>query len=200
MVTDLAARALLRGSTRRHGRRDPRHSDADLLIVNGRIWSGDPQIPAREAVAIKENRIAAVDTELAARDAVSREATVIDGRAHRSAWGLIDAHNHTTWPQPRRWHRSTSAFLLLRADLTRVIGEVAEVTPPGRGSAVGPIGPNSRWSRRRVRISTKQPGTPSRVYHVSVHHALVGTPAMRARDHRRGPGSTGGRFVRDVAG
>ncbi len=65
----------------------------ELLIVNGRIWSGDPSNPRPEAVAIKENRIAAVGTDLAARDAVSREATIIDAGGRTVLPGLIDEHN-----------------------------------------------------------------------------------------------------------
>src|SRR5688500_3206956 len=105
----------------------------EFLIVNGRIWSGDPANPRPEAVAIKDNRIAAVGTDQAARDEVSREATVIDAGGRTVLPGLIDAHNHYLATAEAlasvnvRFPAVTS-----RADLTRVIGEVAEVTPPGR--------------------------------------------------------------------
>jgi predicted amidohydrolase YtcJ len=177
----------------------------ELLIVNGRIWSGDPANLRPEAVAIKENRIAAVGTDQAARDSVSREATVIDAGGRTVLPGLIDAHNHYLATAEAlasvnvRFPAVTS-----RADLTRVIGEVAEVTPPGRWiRAVG-----LDWSK----FPDGQPptgkdldeatlGHPVIVYHVSVHHALVNTPAMRERgitDAVQDP--PGGRFVRDEAG
>src|SRR5215207_10990471 len=105
----------------------------DLLIVNGRIWSGDPANPRPEAIAIKENRIVAVGTDQAARGAVSGDAVVIDASGRTVLSGLIDAHNHCLATAEAlasvnvRFPAVTS-----RADLTRVIGEVAEVTPPGR--------------------------------------------------------------------
>jgi predicted amidohydrolase YtcJ len=179
--------------------------DREVLILNGRVWSGDLSNPHAEAVAIKNDRIVAVGTEATARDAVSRHATVIDAGGRTVLPGLIDAHNHYLATAEAlasvnvRFPAVTS-----RADLTRVIGEVAEVTPPGRWiRAVGldwskfPDGqPPTRWDLDEATL-----GHPVIVYHVSVHHALVNTPAMRERgitDEVQNP--PGGRFVRDEAG
>jgi predicted amidohydrolase YtcJ len=177
----------------------------DLLIVNGRVWSGDPSNPRAQAVAVKEGRIAAVGTEATARGTVSRDATVIDAGGRTVLPGLIDAHNHYLATAEAlasvnvRFPAVTS-----RADLTRVIGEVAEVTPPGRWiRAVG-----LDWSKfpdgqppTRRDLDEATLGHPVIVYHVSVHHALVNTPAMRQRgisDAVQDP--PGGHFVRDEAG
>ncbi len=179
--------------------------DRDLLIVNARVWSGDPTNPRAEAVAVKEDRVATVGTEAAARGAVSRDARVIDAGGRTVLPGLIDAHNHFLATAEAlasvnvRFPAVTS-----RADLTRVIGEVAEVTPPGRWiRAVG-----LDWSKfpdgqppTRTDLDEATLGHPVIVYHVSVHHALVNTPAMRQRgisDDIKDP--PGGRFVRDEAG
>jgi predicted amidohydrolase YtcJ len=177
----------------------------DLLIVNGRVWSGDPSNPRPDAIAIKENRIAAVGTELTARGAVSGDAVVIDAGGRTVLPGLIDAHNHYLATAEAlasvnvRFPAVTS-----RAELTRVIGEAAEITPPDRWiRAVG-----LDWSKfpdgqppTRKDLDEATLGHPVIVYHVSVHHALVNTPAMRQRgitDAVRDP--PGGRFVRDEAG
>jgi predicted amidohydrolase YtcJ len=177
----------------------------DLLIVNGRVWSGDPSNPRAQAVAVKEGRIAAVGTEATARGTLSRDATVIDAGGRTVLPGLIDAHNHYLATAEAlasvnvRFPAVTS-----RADLTRVIGEVAEVTPPGRWiRAVG-----LDWSKfpdgqppTRRDLDEATLGHPVIVYHVSVHHALVNTPAMRQRgisDAVQDP--PGGHFVRDEAG
>lgn len=178
---------------------------ADLLIRNGRVWSGDPANPHAEAVAIQNDRIVAVGTEAVAWDAVSRDAAVIDAGGRSVLPGLIDAHNHYLATAEAlasvnvRFPTVTS-----RADLTRVIGEVAEVTPPGRWiRAVGldwskfpDEQPPTRWDLDEATL-----GHPVIVYHVSVHHALVNTPAMRERgitDNIQDP--PGGHFVRDEAG
>src|SRR5215210_879750 len=167
----------------------------DLLILNGQIWSGDPADPRPEAIAIKDHRIAAVGTELAARGAVSSDSVVIDAGERTVLPGLIDAHNHYLATAEAlasvnvRFPTVTS-----RSDLTRVIGEVAEVTPPGRWiRAVG-----LDWSKfpdgqppTRKDLDEATLGHPVIVYHVSVHHALVNTPAMRQRRITDpGPGST----------
>jgi predicted amidohydrolase YtcJ len=177
----------------------------DLLIRNGRVWTGDPSHPRAEAVAIADGKIAAVGTEAVARAAISRDAAVIDAGGRTILPGLIDAHNHYLATAEAlasvnvRFPAVTS-----RADLTRVIGEVAEVTPPGRWiRAVGldwskfPDGqPPTRWDLDEATL-----GHSVIVYHVSGHHALVNTPAMRERgitDRVQDP--PGGRFVRDEAG
>jgi predicted amidohydrolase YtcJ len=177
----------------------------DLLILNGRVWTGDPANPRAQAVAVKGDRVVAVGTEVVARDAVSRDAAVIDASGRTILPGLIDAHNHYLATAEAlasvnvRFPAVTS-----QADLTRVIGEVAEVTPPGRWiRAVGldwskfPDGqPPTRWDLDEATL-----GHPVIVYHVSVHHALVNTPAMRERgitDQVQDP--PGGHFVRDEAG
>src|SRR5215204_3009366 len=192
-------------STGKQGARERGLVAVDLLILNGRVWTGDPANPRAQAVAVKGDRVVAVGTEVVARDAVSREATVIDASGRTILPGLIDAHNHFLATAEAlasvnvRFPAVTS-----RADLTRVIGEVAEVTPPGRWiRAVGldwskfPDGqPPPRWDLDEATL-----GHPVIVYHVSVHHALVNTPAMRERgitDQVQDP--PGGHFVRDEAG
>src|SRR5215207_864760 len=192
-------------STGKKGARERGVVAADLLILNGRVWTGDPTNPRAQAVAVKGDRVVAVGTEVVARDAVSRDAAVIDASGRTILPGLIDAHNHYLATAEAlasvnvRFPAVTS-----RADLTRVIGEVAEVTPPGRWiRAVGldwskfPDGqPPTRWDLDEATL-----GHPVIVYHVSVHHALVNTPAMRERgitDKVQDP--PGGHFVRDEAG
>src|SRR5215212_4377717 len=177
----------------------------DLLILNGQVWSGDSTSPRAEAVAIRNNRIAAVGTAETAQGALSPDATVIDAGGRTILPGLIDAHNHyLATAEALASVNVRFPAVASRADLTRVIGEVAEITPPGRWiRAVG-----LDWSKfpdgqppTRRDLDEATLGHPVIVYHVSVHHALVNTPAMRQRgitDQVQDP--PGGRFVRDEAG
>jgi predicted amidohydrolase YtcJ len=177
----------------------------ELLIVNGKVWTGDPAAPTASAVAIRDNRIAAVGGEADARGAASRDATVIDAGGRTVLPGLIDAHNHyLATAEALASVNVRFPHVASRQNLTRVIGEVAEVTPPGRWiRAVG-----LDWSKfpdgqppTRDDLDAATLGHPVIVYHVSVHHALVNTPAMRERgitDAVTDP--PGGRFVRDTAG
>jgi predicted amidohydrolase YtcJ len=177
----------------------------DLLIVNGRIWTGDTANPTAEALAISGGRVVLAGMADAARGAVSRQATTIDAGGRTVVPGLIDAHNHYFATAEAlasvdvRFPRVAS-----RRELTRVIGEVAELTPPGRWiRAVG-----LDWSKfpdgqlpTRDDLDEATLGHPVIVYHVSVHHALLNTPALRQRGISEGiQDPPGGRFVRDEAG
>ncbi len=177
----------------------------DLLIQNGAVWTADMGNPRADAIAISGDRIILAGAREQALGALSRDVEVIDAGGRTVLPGLIDAHNH---------YLATAEALASvnvrfphvgsRADLTRVIGEAAELTPPGRWiRAVG-----LDWSKfpdgqppTRADIDEATLGHPVIVYHVSVHHALVNTPAMRERGiSDSAPDPPGGRFVRDEAG
>src|SRR5829696_6134464 len=81
-------------STGKKGARERGIVAADLLILNGRVWTGDPANPRAQAVAVKGDRVVAVGTEVVARDAVSRAAAVLDASGRPILPGLIDAYNH----------------------------------------------------------------------------------------------------------
>ncbi|MBA3415940.1 MAG: amidohydrolase [Chloroflexia bacterium] len=178
---------------------------ADLVITNGRVWTGDPDHPTAEAVALVDGRIRAVGTEAVARGAVSRDAAIVDADGRSVLPGLIDAHNHllataeSLASVDARFPHVTS-----RADLSRVVGERAELTPPGRwvrafGLDWSKFANGQPPTRRDLDEATL--GHPVVVYHVSGHHALVNTPALRERaidDAVQDP--PGGRFVRDETG
>lgn len=177
----------------------------DLLIVNGAVWTGDPANPRADAVAIADGKIVLAGSTETARGAVGRDAEVIDAAGRSVLPGLIDAHNHyLATAEALASVNVRFPVVTSRADLTRVIGDVAEVTPPGRWiRAVG-----LDWAKfpdgqppTRHDLDEATLGHPVIVYHVSVHHALVNTPAMRERgitDAVQDP--PGGKFVRDEAG
>ncbi|MCC7024800.1 MAG: amidohydrolase family protein [Thermomicrobiales bacterium] len=178
---------------------------ADILIRNGEIWTGDPANPRAEALALANGRVVLVGSEEAARGALSRDAVVIDAGGRTVLPGLIDAHNHyLATAEALASVNVRFPEVASRADLTRVIGEAAEMTPPGRWIR----GVGLDWSKfpdgqppTRDDLDAASLGHPIIVYHVSVHHALVNTPAMRERgitDAVQDP--PGGRFVRDAAG
>ena len=67
---------------------------ADLLILNGRVWTGVPSRPEAEAVAVVGGRVAAVGTmaDLAAwRGPATR---VLDAGGARVLPGFNDSHVH----------------------------------------------------------------------------------------------------------
>ena len=177
----------------------------DVVIVNGAVWTGDAANPLASAVAISRDRIVAVASNDEARGAVSREATVIDAGGRTVLPGFIDAHNHfLATAEALSSVNVRFPEVASRAELTRAIGEVAEVTPPGRWIR----GVGLDWSKfpdgqppTRDDLDAATLGHPVIVYHVSVHHALVNTPALKARGISNAvTDPPGGHLVRDAAG
>ena len=66
---------------------------ADLVLINGRVFTGDPARPWAEAVTIKGERIVAVGSS-AEIGAVSGAANTVDLGGRLLVAGINDAHNH----------------------------------------------------------------------------------------------------------
>ena len=71
---------------------------ADLLLVNGRIHTGDPTRPRATALAIAGERILAVGHDPAPmRDLLAPGAEVVDLGGRCVLPGLTDSHIHLSW-------------------------------------------------------------------------------------------------------
>ncbi len=68
-----------------------RAAEADLLLKNGRVWTGDPADPWAEAVAIRGSRILAVGNNGSVADLAGPHASVIDLRGRLAIPGFNDA-------------------------------------------------------------------------------------------------------------
>jgi predicted amidohydrolase YtcJ len=68
--------------------------DADLLLVNGRIWTADEAQPWAEAVAVRGDRVAAVGTSAQLASWRGAETRVIDLGGRLTTPGFIDNHTH----------------------------------------------------------------------------------------------------------
>ncbi|MBI4537991.1 MAG: amidohydrolase [Gemmatimonadetes bacterium] len=73
--------------------RVPREA-ADLVLVGGVIWTGDPAVPRAEAVAVRAGRIAAVGSDEEARTLVGPRTRVIELAGRMVMPGIIDSHTH----------------------------------------------------------------------------------------------------------
>ena len=97
---------LLLLSTLVHGQNAPTPSPSapDVIYVNARIWTGDGNYPAAQAMAIRGDRLLAVGSDAAVRALRGPNTRVVDLAGQRVVPGFIDGH----------WHLPTQA----RADLT----------------------------------------------------------------------------------
>jgi len=139
---------------------------ADLLLVNGRVYTLDPARPWAEAVAIDGDRIAAVGTtaEISARRGPSTRVIDLGGRF--ALPGFNDAHVHID---------STGSLLVganlldvhTAAPFTQRLAEAASRLPKGSWILRGDWGAYEQWntgstgSTRSMR-SIGSPFTPSR--------------------------------------
>ena len=84
----LLAAALLSGC-RREAPEAP-----DLIVLNGKVWTGDAARPEAEAIAIRNGRILTVANSDVVRAMASAETRIIDVEGRRVVPGFNDAHWH----------------------------------------------------------------------------------------------------------
>lgn len=76
------------------GAQAPAADKADRIFVNGRLWTGDPDRPRAEALAVRDTRILAVGSSREVRRLAEKETDVVDLKGRFVAPGFIDAHLH----------------------------------------------------------------------------------------------------------
>lgn len=70
------------------------HPPADLVVLNGKIYTVDPSHPRAEAVAVTGERIRAIGTGADIKEWIGPATRVIDARGKTVLPGFIDAHVH----------------------------------------------------------------------------------------------------------
>ena len=172
-----------------------------LLLTNGKIWTGDPQRPFAEAVAIEGNRIAAVGStaEISKRSADR----VIDLHGRLAVPGFIDNHTHFI----------DGGFELSRVQLrdaatqqefARRIGVYAKQSGAGAWITGGEWD-HTIWSPpalpTRQLIDALTPANPVFVSRLDGHMALANSVALElAGVTRETPDPPGGTIVHDANG
>src|SRR5437899_6075377 len=67
---------------------------ADVVLINGKVWTVDPAKPEVEAVAVWRGRILAVGTSEEVKKLVGQRTRVIDLKGRRVLPGFYDSHVH----------------------------------------------------------------------------------------------------------
>ncbi len=73
---------------------DPPRLTADLVLVGGKVWTGDQHLPEAEALAIRRDRIVHVGSTADVRALVGPSTRVIDLQGRRVVPGFNDSHLH----------------------------------------------------------------------------------------------------------
>jgi predicted amidohydrolase YtcJ len=176
---------------------------ADLLLLNGKIWTGNNKQPEAEALAILGNRIVAVGTTAQIRKLAGANTRIIDLKSRRVVPGFNDAHVHFFDGG------AGLASVQLRdaktlADFRDRIGAFAKKLPKGRWVL------NGNWDHEnwqpaalptRQLIDAVTPDNPVFINRLDGHMCLANSLALKlAGVTRATPDPPGGSIVRDAQG
>ena len=209
----LAILVLVISPSANSGRVDPSTGElargADLILVNGRIWTGEPYAapgvkaqPATfaQGVAISNGRILAVGSNDAIRAYAGSHTRLIDLDGRFGMPGFIDSHVHFL----------AGGFRLLEvklkdapseAEFVRRLAEKAKSLPAGRWIAGGnwdeEAWPDAKLPTRWM-IDAATPQNPVFISRYDGHAALANSLAIKlAGVTKDSPDPTGGVIVRD---
>jgi hypothetical protein len=176
---------------------------ADLVVLNGKVWTVDPAKPRAEAVAVVGDRIAAVGSNEEIKKWVGPNTRTIDARGKTVLPGMIDAHVHFV----------TGGFDVGGVQLkdaktpeefARRIGEFAKSRPKGEWIEGG-TWDHENWPGAplptRALIDKLTPDNPVFVSRYDGHMALANSLALKlAGVTRDTPVPAGGEIVKDANG
>jgi predicted amidohydrolase YtcJ len=99
--------------------------NADTVLINGKIVTLDDRFPAREALAIRDGRIASLGTTAEIRKLAGPKSRVIDLKGRTVIPGLIDSHMHAI---RAALSFSTEVNWIGTSSLTDAVGRIHEAS------------------------------------------------------------------------
>ena len=175
---------------------------ADLVLLHGNVWTGDPGLPRAEAVAILADRILAVGTARDVRAFVGKNTKVVDLKGALVLPGFIDSHTHFL----------SGGFSLRSVQLRDAASReefAARIAAKARELGKGAWVLNGEWDHQRFDppvlptrewIDAATPDNPVFVSRLDGHMSLANSLALRlAGVDRTTPTPPGGEIVKNPA-
>ncbi len=172
---------------------------ADLVLMNGKVWTVDADTPTAQAVAVRGDRILAVGSDADIKPLIGAHTRSIDLQGRLLLPGFIDGHTHFI----------SGGFQLLGIDLRSASDErdfIARIREhvqrhPGRWITGGDWDheswPGTRLPHRAL-IDSVSRETPLFVSRLDGHMGLANSAALKAAGiDRHTPDPPGGAIVRD---
>ena len=175
--------------------------EADLIVVNARVFTSDPAQPRAEAFAVKDGRVLAVGRNADIRNVATARTRVFDAAGMTVTPGFIDAHCH---PRGERVLFEVDGNLRSIAALKAAIAKKAAETPPGFWVNAYMFDDTKLSEGRplhRRDLDEVAPNHPVSVNHRGGHTSWYNSAALRlAGVTRNTPDPEHGRFFRDADG
>jgi len=175
---------------------------ATLVVMDARVWTGDPSRPWVEAVASKGDRLIAVGGNEEVGKLVGKETRVISAPGAMLVPGFIDSHVHFIWGG------SSLASVQLRdartpEEFVQRIAEFAKTLQPGEWILDG-TWDHENWGGElpsRGWIDAVTPENPVWILRLDGHMGLANSLALKQAGLTRDTSDvTGGAIVRDAGG
>jgi len=177
-------------------------TNADLILVNGKIITVDAQDSIAQAVAVKDDKIIQVGTNEAIRALIGPNTKTLDLKGKTLTPGLVDSHIHVMY-YGRQFGKE---YLNIRfpevkskADLLRVIYQRANQMPKGEwisGNQGFQLQPGETLNR--LDLDKVAPQNPMYLRHSSGQFSVVNTAALNvAGINKNTPNPYGGKIVKD---
>jgi predicted amidohydrolase YtcJ len=178
-------------------------SDADLILVNSKIWTGDAKSPEAEALAVRNGIISAVGSSQSIEKRKGPGTTIIDGHGRRVVPGFNDAHVHFY-----SGGASLAGVQLRDAKSTSEFRDRIAAFAKGRPKGEWILGGNwdhENWKPAELPahqlIDAVTPDNPVFVNRLDGHMALANAAAMKRGGINKSTRDVpGGVIVRDAAG
>ncbi len=187
----------------------PASTSADLVLINGKIVTVDPDHPEAQALAISGDTIAAVGATADIEEYIGPDTEVVDLEGRLAIPGFIEGHGHFF-----SLGRSRMILDLNESDnwaeIVSIVGEAAAAAEPGEW-ITGRGWHQEKWDSTPVGsvegvpthhdLSDASPENPVLLTHASGHAAFANREALRVSGiSSETPNPRGGEIVRDARG
>jgi predicted amidohydrolase YtcJ len=182
--------------------KSPEGNMVDLVLVNGKVWTGNPAQPWAEAVAVRDGKIFAVGTAAEARKLSPSGTKLVDLGGSLVLPGFIDSHTHFL----------AGGFALKSIQLREAKSRedfVARIAAKARELGPGRWIQNGDWDHqqfspvelpRKDWIDAVTPDNPVCVNRLDGHMILANSLALKLAGVTKGtPVPPGGEIVKDPA-
>lgn len=176
---------------------------ADLVFLNGTIYTADAAHPRAQAVAVRDGRIVFVGSTREARRMAGAGTRVVDLEGKAMIPGMIDSHGHVTSLGSALQNVDLVGTRSFAEIVGRMTARAAEA--PGTGWLQGRGWDQNEWTDTRFpnhRILTEAvPNRPVALGRVDGHALIVNQAALEAAGiDRATQDPAGGRILRDDNG